>query len=411
MGLAGLLSLMFLIGAIACYQYMVIAEKVYNANKSLANGAKYRCKDATIQELALGDGIENTCYSVVADFEIKQNTCADTVLKESVCGRCMHVNQNIQQWQDYEIQVCARSGKNVQARTFDSYDIEHGKLNKEDQEEYYDLARNQNCKTETRYGWRDHEHSFVPWDFPSSDPQDRGNRQFKTPGDKLRFQDPASSDPAHSIAFNNDGNKYAENKFKIAYDYAIGKSSSDPIHVWNATSFYGDFIKDLARDTQKLCIENGEASELNGGLTNSEFMALPDYGKETHYPLCGQDTGDSKDNQNRNVGTYKISADCVGKPESHMRVIGTATKDSNNQWQMGPYTSPESPDIENIPVMMFIWETDGSLSTSAAIDKYLQELALLFTSIKGILQACMGFNIIMMCVCGKIDKGKSSSSK
>jgi len=405
-GLAKLFSLGFLLAAIGTWQFLEAAQKTYNANKRLANAARDKCTDINLSEISDSDTIPGDCYSFRTHFQIAENVCSPNTLSESICGQCIDVTQKVQQYQEYEVQVCdkKRMGGSTESRTFD---LEEGDLTEEDKKEYEKLKRNQNCRQEKRYGWRSHKSPDMDWNFPSVNDEDHGNRKLSSEQHNLRFADFA--DNSHSVQFGNFyDDHYDEDKMVLSMATAYLKTGAEDMQVWNKT-FYGN-SEDLSRDPYQLCLDETAAADFDAdGLTDSEFQASANYGNITAYPHCHLENPDMP------TGTYKLSAKCNGRQQSDIRIIGTLKKNGTH-WNAGPYSDSENyPDIPfgeeaDFPVYLWVWATDGSLTTNEAIDGYLDEIAALFTLVKNTCNAIMFLCVIGCLVCGKAGEGKSSSS-
>lgn len=390
-----------LLSVLVMWSVLETAQKAFNVNKGLAKNARYECIDANIADLDT-DGVDGQCYSVRTNFAITTDTCSNNILSESICDKCMILNQNVEQWQEYEVEVCKNQRfQGTNARVFN---VKDPQISDKEKEEYNEFARNQNCHTEYRYGWRGHEdnHNNIAWNFPSTSESDRGTRSFPANASALRFEDYAS--PSSSMIFG--GAMWDDKYMGIAKAVAFGRTGQEQMSIWNETVFYGD-ANDASRDSFNFCIEQNEAeSNFIGGITDDEFKALPNYGDLTAYPHCHLD-----ENTGQQLGTYKVRADCVGLPDADIRIIGTAKKDLNtNQWHMGPYQSPNYPDTGDIPTMMFVWEQDGALETGQAIDNYIDEISAAFLAFKNGIHGAMFFTFCFSCWCFKIAKEASKSS-
>lgn len=406
MGCKLLIGLGCLAIAFGTYSFMEFSQTVFNKNKRLANHGKSVCTDINIADIGV-DTVSGNCYSVRANFKVASRTSAPNILPEAISGHCMKTMQTIQQWQHYTVEVCEnrRMGGSVESRTFD---FEEGDYSEDEMKDIEKFKRNSNCHQESRYGWRSQEHTDngnPSWTFPSADQEDRGSRDFDAAPADLRFHDYA--DGSASVQFG-DWQFFDTAKMLLAHVTAHVKTGTEQIHVWNATNF----------DRPELCIADTTAFN-SGGLSNSAFMASGGYADTAYYPTC-----ESHLNQDQ-IGNYKVRGDCNGREDDDIRIVGILHKNTTNgdDWRLGPFSDATNhPDIESslkdendnpimVPVTMFVWETDGSVSTSSAIDNHIAEMAAILAAIQQVCYFVMGFFGLVGITCIKKDGDDDGSSK
>lgn len=395
-GINQICGLAFLLITIILYLTLQKVQEVFNSNRALAQFARYECTEASMEEVVGVDSISGKCYSVLVDFEIRGKACSNNILTDSICDKCISLEQNVRQWQHWTVEVC----KNARNMRSEEYDVEN--LTPEERKNYEELARKKNCHTEDRYGWRNKEGNGISWQFPSSDPIDHGRRGFFNDINNLRLQDMDSTDDTHSAIFG--GSAFDEKKMTLAYTIAMLKTGNTPVSIYNGTLYTGaNNAYESQRDQHQLCIQHTEANEFIGGITTSEFENLPDFGELDEYPLC--------DDENKSVGTYSVEAECRGQPDAGVRVIGNIHKDDvTGKTHFGPFTHPSYADIDKFPVSMFVWEQDHTLSHDDAITNYITDISKLFKAFKNGMNTAIIFCLLICIGCLKGKGGSSSSS-
>jgi len=298
----------------------------------------------------------------------------------------MQLEQTVEQWQPYFVEVCrdqrsnARSG--VIGDGIQTYDLNSPDTTQEQRAEYEAAAKRRECHTERREGWKrqaTNEHG-INWSFPSSDEQDQGRRIFNTEEAHISFKDPNS---ANTVIFGH--SSFEPKKMDRAHAVAIQRTGNSPMDIWNATDFYSQSAMNVVRDPTQFCVEHNEALELVGGLTDDQFKALPNYGSHEKYPKCSE-ISQANNNGGQHDGTYKVEANCIGQPQANVRIVGQLVKDANNGTaHFGPYSHPNHPNVKHgdleFPVYLFIWQ-DGSLNLNDAIAAHIAELGANFKKVK-----------------------------
>lgn len=397
-GCQKLFGLIFLLITLILFGTLNKITKVFNANKALANFARYECTEASMQEIVGVDGVSGKCYSTLVDFEIRGHACSNNILTDSICGECISLEQTVQQWQHWTVEVC----KNARTNQAREYNLSDPELSDQDKEDHAELARKKQCHTEDRYGWKNKLDDVKTWDFPSSELADRGKRGFFNAPPNLRLQDMDSTDNSHAAIFGGDETMFAQAKMGLAYIVAIIKTGSQPVSIYNGT-LYSDANLEAARSEYEFCVGHQEALEFVGGITVNEFENLPDHGDVNHYPAC--------DDELKAVGSYKVEAKCVGQPDEGVRVIGNIHKDSvTGETHFGPFTHMNYPDIDKFPVSLFVWEQDHTLTHDHAISNYVDDIGKIFKAVKNGLTFAMVITFLIAAACFKGNGGSSSSS-
>ena len=396
--------------AVAAYFFLEVQQKAFNTKSRLYESGRYECVDKTITELNADSDFTSACVSFLSDFKIQNEVCSDNILSESMCGKCISMSQKVEQYQHRvkETRVCNRKGRNGDTIK-EEYDAE-------DKSENAEKARsNNNCHTTYTdvYEWKSNPSNAgnQAWNFPIGPNGDGepGIKKIENDANNLNFVEVTDGN-TQKVHFNGAGTPQNLNIIRKRTYQILGKTD---MPIWNST-FYGDANLEAGRNVNEMCITSSEASNFDAdGLTNSEFQALSNFGDAAYYPSC------TTSHPTMAVGTYRVSAECLGREASNVRVVGLIERDVNGTLQSGGFTNPLYSNGENdqyvvddLKPFIWIWDESGA-STADAFAKVIMQDKAQFDSLSQVCQIVMlifGILGVVMLVTGNKKSSSSSSS-
>lgn len=393
--------------ALCCFGVYMLSNQVEMQSlkmKNLMKVAKLVVKEIDLTNPSTAAGLADTdIVSMNADFVMPVPLCATDTLKNSICGKCINIEQTVEMYQRVDVQTCTygRKGKTItneyvaqggEMRLVKSNDDEkHAKT-------YQEMRNSGQCQTTTTYEWLEDEsdddnHS---WHFPSSNDATWGTKLYENSVGNIIFMDMATNSVLKFL-----GSSHIQ-------DLGITKTGSVSMSIWPITNFYQSGARASA---EELCIAYSEATtwatklaNTQSGFNNSEFVQLPNYGNPVKYPHC------EAVHPTMPTGTYKITATCNGAQSLDMRIIaGIQTVPGVTYKVLRPWT-----DEVGSTTFFMLWSQDGTKTTNEMIAAAQQQLAAVT---QAVLQMCSygmmgtGGLALISIFLGFIDKGDGSRSR
>lgn len=98
-----------LVIALIFFILISITQKVYLKTYKLSEQSLLDCQETTISDIIQQNGvISGNCYTFIADFDILEEACSDNILKDSICGKCIELQQTVLQYQKMPGNDCRR---------------------------------------------------------------------------------------------------------------------------------------------------------------------------------------------------------------------------------------------------------------------------------------------------------------
>lgn len=382
-----ILGCVFIAGAIGAFLFLDVQQKAFMQRVRLHDKASVVCQDEDLTAIIDNPDFQPGCYSFIADFKIVEDLCSKNILTEAMCGKCIDMDQYVEQYQERTETrtVCSRMGRS--GPVIEKYEADD--QSEEANEARKDERRGSDCRevTETRTDWHDQVDHSESWDFAMSESYEN---------DFYNLQFTALNDDTKHVTFLGHG----------PHQNHIRK---DVVHMLNVREWIGiwSFDSNVAAKEQ-LCIDHAEARDYfpSDGLTNAEFEALPNYASASHY---------DEDCTNPGLGDYKVMAKCFGSEDSDIRIIANIDRVGANL-TTGAWTDESFPDIEYaiFKMLVFIWEQDSSKSMAQTFADFItvmeEEMKSLKTLIYVVMAVLVVLGLALVILATKDKKGSSSSS-
>lgn len=321
-----LLPYIFIIGALATFNFKRQQEIKYAENARLYKLGKTACIDIDITNaIKVGDLVKGQCISFKTNFKHIQETCATDLIKDATCGKCIYVDQIIESFIQREVREC----RTVQGRLVT--------LAMNDTETIQALERKtkEECTTRLIYEWSS-----------GSSYNGLNAKKYAKDYDNFHFK-PLVSEPVGYVPWISTKSSLdkalleTESKSKLLTQKCISNTFA---HAWST-----------------------EVVDSGDGYTNTQYNSIVN-GDSSKIKNCGTVSGSGS------VGVHKLTGYCHGGEADSIRVVGAMNYTDDTEYQFTDWSDKKPEDVVKGPHhKIIVWDANGNHTMEDSLDDAAQK--------------------------------------